>query len=65
ASLEEILGRPIRRDHRPTQPGDVRHTWADTSRAKEILAFSPRVSLQEGLARQVAWLRMTAPPESG
>ncbi|MBI3122165.1 MAG: GDP-mannose 4,6-dehydratase [candidate division NC10 bacterium] len=65
ASLEEILGRPIRRDPRPTPPGDVRHTWADTSRAKEILAFSPRVSLQEGLARQVAWLRMTAPPESG
>ena len=65
ASLEEILGRPIRRDHRPTQPGDVRHTWADTTRAREVLGFSPRVSLQEGLARQVAWLRMTAPPESG
>lgn len=65
ASLEEILGRPIRRDQRPAPPGDVRHTWADTSRARETLAFSPRVSLQEGLTRQVAWLRMTAPPESG
>ncbi|MBI4735582.1 MAG: NAD-dependent epimerase/dehydratase family protein [candidate division NC10 bacterium] len=65
ASLEEILGRPIRRDQRPTPPGDVRHTWADTTRAREVLGFSPRASLQEGLARQVAWLRMTAPPESG
>jgi nucleoside-diphosphate-sugar epimerase len=57
ATLEEILGRPIRRDRRPPQPGDVRHTWADTSRARDILGFSPRVSLREGLAREVAWLR--------
>lgn len=57
ASLEEILGRPIRREQRPPQAGDVRHTWADTSRAREVLGFSPRVSLQEGLARQVEWLR--------
>jgi UDP-glucose 4-epimerase len=57
AALEAILGRPIRRDRRPPQPGDVRHTWADTSRARDILGFSPRVSLREGLAREVEWLR--------
>jgi nucleoside-diphosphate-sugar epimerase len=57
ATLEEILGRPIRRDYRASQPGDVRHTWADTRRAAEVLGFSPRVSLREGLARQVDWLR--------
>jgi UDP-glucose 4-epimerase len=56
-TLEEILGRPIRREQRPPQPGDVRHTWADTTRAREVLGFSPRVSLRDGLARQVEWLR--------
>lgn len=56
-TLEEILGRPIRREHRPAQPGDVRHTWADTSRARDHLGFAPRVSLREGLASEVAWLR--------
>ena len=56
-TLEEILKRPIRREQRPPQPGDVRHTWADTARAREILRFSPLVSLPEGLARQVEWLR--------
>jgi nucleoside-diphosphate-sugar epimerase len=56
AALEEILGRPIRREGRPPQPGDVRHTWADTTRARDILGFTPRVSLREGLARQVDWL---------
>lgn len=57
AALEEILGRPIHREYRVPQPGDVRHTWADTSRAREVLGFSPRVSLREGLTNEVAWLR--------
>jgi len=56
AALEEILGKPIRRERRPPQPGDVRHTWADTTRARDSLGFTPRVSLREGLARQVEWL---------
>jgi nucleoside-diphosphate-sugar epimerase len=57
ATLEEILGRPIRREHRPPQPGDVRDTWADTSKAERLLGFRPRVSLRECLERQVAFLR--------
>lgn len=57
ATLEEILGRPIRREPRPPQPGDVRHTWADTRRARETLGFAPRVSLRDGLAQEAAWLR--------
>jgi len=56
ATLENILGRAIRREHQPAQAGDVSHTWADTRRAKEALGFVPKVSLQEGLAREVAWL---------
>jgi len=57
ATLEAIVGRPIRRDVRPPQPGDVRHTWADTRRARELLGFAPAVSLRDGLAREVAWMR--------
>jgi UDP-glucose 4-epimerase len=57
ATLEAIVGRPVRREQRPPQPGDVRHTWADTSRAREVLGFSPRVSLRDGLSHQVEWLR--------
>ncbi|HYL80715.1 MAG TPA: NAD-dependent epimerase/dehydratase family protein, partial [Candidatus Acidoferrum sp.] len=62
-TLEEILGRPIRREHRSAQPGDVRDTWADTSRARDLLGYAPQVSLREGLAREVEWLRaQRAPP---
>jgi len=57
ATLEDILGHPIRRRHQAAQPGDVSHTWADTRRAKDTLGFAPKVSLQDGLAREVAWLK--------
>jgi UDP-glucuronate 4-epimerase len=50
-ALEDVLGRPIERDHRPEQPGDVPRTWADISRAKELLGYEPRVELREGMAR--------------
>lgn len=35
------------------QHGDVRHTYADISRAESLLGYRPRVSLQVGLAREL------------
>jgi nucleoside-diphosphate-sugar epimerase len=61
ATLEEILGRPIRRERRAPQAGDVSHTWADTRRAKAVLGFAPAVSIGDGLAREVAWMRERLP----
>lgn len=37
--------------------GDVKDTWADTSRAREELGYRPRVSLEEGLKRELDWYR--------
>ncbi len=55
--LGEILGSPVAADYGATQPGDVRHTSADTTRARDALGFEPTVALREGLAREVEWLR--------
>ncbi|MFN2378418.1 MAG: NAD-dependent epimerase/dehydratase family protein, partial [Candidatus Binatia bacterium] len=55
ATIGRLVGREPRVDRREVQKGDVRHTAADTSAARLEIAFSPRVSLDEGLARQVAW----------
>jgi UDP-glucuronate 4-epimerase len=41
----------------PRQPGDVPRTWADISRARTVLGYEPRVGLEAGLARFVAWYR--------
>jgi dTDP-L-rhamnose 4-epimerase len=36
--------------------GDIRHCFADISRARELLGYQPRVSLEEGLSRLGEWL---------
>jgi len=36
--------------------GDIRHCFADITRAQAVLGYSPRVTLAEGLAEMVAWL---------
>jgi dTDP-L-rhamnose 4-epimerase len=40
--------------------GDVRHCTADTTRARTLLDFAPRVGWTEGLTELLAWCRTTA-----
>jgi len=40
----------------PAQPGDMRHTYADTSQARADLGFQPQISLEEGLRAEYQWL---------
>jgi dTDP-L-rhamnose 4-epimerase len=37
--------------------GDIRHCYADVTKARELLGFQPRIPLQEGLADLLAWVR--------
>ncbi len=37
--------------------GDIRHCYADLSKARELLGFEPRVPLEEGLGNLLAWVR--------
>ncbi|MFQ6014962.1 MAG: NAD-dependent epimerase/dehydratase family protein [Anaerolineae bacterium] len=55
--LEGIIGKEAKVDRRPPQHGDVRHTLANTTAARAVLGFSPRMDLKEGLRAQVAWQR--------
>ena len=57
----ELVGRTVGRAvavrREPPQKGDMRDTYADTSRARADLGFAPRVSLEEGLDAEYCWLR--------
>ncbi|MBC8085413.1 MAG: GDP-mannose 4,6-dehydratase, partial [Hymenobacter sp.] len=44
-------------DPRPMQAGDVEITYADISKARQLLGYAPRTALPEGLRQFVAWLR--------
>jgi dTDP-L-rhamnose 4-epimerase len=37
--------------------GDIRHCYADVTKARRLLGFEPRVSLQDGMADLLAWVR--------
>ena len=53
--LEKQLGRSARLEMQPDAPADVRATWADVSRARSLLGWSPRTKFSQGLALCVGW----------
>jgi nucleoside-diphosphate-sugar epimerase len=55
--IGRLVGRPVEVERLPVQKGDMRDTYADTSRARAELGFSPSVSLEDGLAAEYQWLR--------
>ncbi|HEX5011740.1 MAG TPA: NAD-dependent epimerase/dehydratase family protein [Planctomycetota bacterium] len=57
AAIGRATGREPGVDWQPAQPGDVPRTFADVSRARAELGYDPRVGLEEGLRRFVAWYR--------
>jgi len=57
AEIQEIVGSELEPIHEPARPGDVRHSLADLSRARDLLGFEPAVPLAEGLRRTIESLK--------
>lgn len=55
--LEKELGMKAVIDRQPLQPGDVPQTYADISKARELLGYNPRTQIEEGIKRFVEWFR--------
>ncbi len=55
AGLNKLLGKSIEPIFAEPRPGDVMHSRADITRARQLLGFEPVVSFQEGLARTLEW----------
>ena len=56
-ALGDALGKAPRIRRLPEQPGDVRQTFADITRARTELGYEPTTSLRDGLRRFVDWFR--------
>ncbi|MCC7518517.1 MAG: GDP-mannose 4,6-dehydratase [Verrucomicrobiae bacterium] len=62
ALLERALGKKAVLDRQPEQPGDVPRTFADISKARRLLGYDPRTSVEKGIPQFVEWfLRERAP----
>ncbi|HVQ36553.1 MAG TPA: SDR family oxidoreductase [Pyrinomonadaceae bacterium] len=56
AQLKELTGKPDAvAEYKEPRAGDVRHSLADVSRARELLGFEPRVDLRTGLKQTIDW----------
>lgn len=55
--LQQISGMPARVTFETKQYGDVRHTFADTRRAQQLISYYPRVSLQDGLTWEFEYVQ--------
>jgi len=53
--IEKYLGKKAERVFKPFHKADLKATWADITKAREILGWEPKVSLEEGLKRTVDW----------
>jgi UDP-glucuronate 4-epimerase len=56
-AVGRVTGSPVQPRYGPAAQGDVRSTWADSTKAERLLGYRPRVNLEEGIAAQVAWAR--------
>ncbi len=57
--LARVSGRKVTIDQQGPQKGDMRDTYADTTRAREDMAFAPSVTLEEGLRLMWRWMEAT------
>ena len=55
--VEELIGKKATIEYRPRHLADVLDTWADISKAGQLLGWRPQVPFEEGVARLVAWYR--------
>ena len=54
--IARVSGRKVAIDQQEPQKGDMRDTYADTSRARADLGFAPSVTLEEGLRQMWRWM---------
>jgi UDP-glucuronate 4-epimerase len=55
--LEQQLDRNAIIDRQPLQPGDVPQTYADISKARQLLGYDPHTQIEEGIRLFVEWFR--------
>jgi nucleoside-diphosphate-sugar epimerase len=53
--ISKILNKDISPSRNKPRPGDVKHSYADVSRAERFLNYAPKVSFDKGLKKTIQW----------
>lgn len=54
--MNNILGKNIRPKFAQERPGDVKHSLADISKARELIDYKPKVPAEEGIKRTIEYI---------
>lgn len=57
AVFEKVIGVKANVKERPSHKASVEETYADVTKAKELLGWEPVTPIEEGISRLVAWVR--------
>ena len=57
AMINDMLGKDVKPIYEPTRAGDVKHSHADITAARNLIGFEPVVLFRDGLERAIAWYR--------
>ena len=57
AAMNDVLGTSLAPQHAAPRPGDVRHSLADVSLARQTIGYESRLTLREGLSVALGWYR--------
>jgi UDP-glucose 4-epimerase len=63
-TLRDLAGASVEPTFASPRKGDVQHSQADISFARELIGFEPRVSFTDGLRQTLDWYRESARPQS-
>jgi nucleoside-diphosphate-sugar epimerase len=55
--ISEIVGKDVKAEYAPARAGDVKHSQADISLAREVIEYEPKVAFADGLATAIEWYR--------
>ncbi len=55
--LETEIGKKAILEKLPMQPGDVEKTYADISKAKQLIGYNPTFSFEDGIKEFVMWFK--------
>ena len=56
-SLNNLMGTEMAADYQPERAGDIKHSSADISLARELLGYEPVVSLQDGIRETLEYYK--------
>ena len=55
--INKITGKDVAPIYGAARPGDIKHSQADITRAKQFLGYQPQNSFEEGLRNTIEWYR--------